>query len=249
MAQEAAAQFDDLAALYEDMASWPFRRDIEIPSVLGLVGETHGRDLLDFGCGTGMYARWLKARGARRVVGYDLAEGMLNYARRRAGKEGADIAFVSSLGPELAGAFDLVLSVYVLPYARTRAELSGLCRAMFDLLRPGGRVVALPIHPAYEPSPPYYEPYGFRLVPEASNAYEDGGQVRLELCHERYEASVHAWYWRRDTLERAMREAGAVQVDWHDPVALGDRSGEAPPAALRRYVERPHAVLMDCRKG
>lgn len=130
MTKKAAAQFDELSAVYESMARWPFRRDIEIPSVMSLIGELHNLDVLDFGCGTGMYSRRLKARDARRVVGYDLADGMLNYARRRAETEKFDIDFISELEPGLTGQFDVVLGVYVLPYAKTREELHAMCADM-----------------------------------------------------------------------------------------------------------------------
>ena len=121
------SQFDELAGLYENMATWPFRQDMEIPTVLGLLGDLSGRDVLDFGCGTGMYSRWIKERGARRVVGYDVSEGMLAYARRREEKERLGLSFASQLTPDLEAAFDVVLSVYVLPYATTVDELAALC--------------------------------------------------------------------------------------------------------------------------
>ncbi|HTF86671.1 MAG TPA: methyltransferase domain-containing protein [Niabella sp.] len=69
-------QFDDLSSLYEDMASWPFRKEIETPSVLETLGDVRGKDVLDFGCGDGTYSRILKRLGARRVVGFDVADGI-----------------------------------------------------------------------------------------------------------------------------------------------------------------------------
>jgi ubiquinone/menaquinone biosynthesis C-methylase UbiE len=252
MTKEAAAQFDALAALYEDMAAWPFRRDIEIPSVLEALGDMRGLDVLDFGCGTGMYARMLSSSGARRVVGYDLADGMLDHARRRAEKDGFDIAFTAKLTPDLDGRFDVVLAVYVLPYAQTRDELVAMCADMLRLLRPGGRLVALPIHPLYDPLPSYYEPYGFRLDPEEGsvNPYRDGRRLRLDLCYEQHRASVYAWYWSKETLEACLREAGAASVAWRDPHAANyAAAGRSPPAGLRRYLDRPHAALIECRRG
>jgi len=250
MTREAAAQFDPLASLYEDMATWPFRRDIEIPSTLEAVGDVDGRDVLDFGCGTGMYARRLKARGARRVVGYDLADGMLAYARRRAANDGVDIAFTSELTPDLDAQFDVVLAVYVLPYAQTRDELGRMCADMLRPLRPGGRLVALPIHPRYEPRPAYYESYGFRLDPEGEDPYRDGCRVRLDLCCRQHQASVHAWYWSRETLEACLRQAGAASVAWRNPHAPScEGAGRRPAESLRAYLERPHAALIECRRG
>ncbi|WP_261119966.1 class I SAM-dependent methyltransferase [Serratia ficaria] len=139
-------QFDSLAPLYEDMANWPFRKEIEIPAVLTRLGDLCGLRILDFGCGSGHYSRLLKAKGAERVVGYDVAGGMLHYALEREAQERRGIEYASDLRG-FESQFDLVLGVYVLPYAATRAQLSAMVRSMVALLRPGGP----PAHAAAEP--------------------------------------------------------------------------------------------------
>lgn len=248
MSKQAAAQFDELATLYEDMAEWPFRRDIEIPSVLAAVGDVRGLDVLDFGCGSGMYARWLKRRGARSMVGYDLADGMLDYARRRVGQEGLDIEFVSELPSRFAGRFDVVLSVYVLPYATSEQELAQMCRAFAALLRPGGRLIALPIHPDYRPAPDYYQPYGFRLIADGDRPpHSDGARIRLELRRGSHQASVHAWYWSRQALEAALQDAGMTELAWRNPRLGPDPIAES--GVLQAYLDHPHAALILARKG
>ncbi|THJ46001.1 class I SAM-dependent methyltransferase [Burkholderia sp. LS-044] len=251
MNQDAAAQFDELAALYEDMASWPFRQDIEIPSVLENIGKIAGLSVVDFGCGTGMYGRWLKANGAARVIGYDLAPGMLNYARRRAEKEKLEISFTSTLGAELTDQFDIVLAVYVLPYARTRTELYSMCADMARLLRPGGRLIALPIHPNYSPSPDYYESYGFRLVADdhLQAPYADAGRVRLELCIDQKRASVDAWYWSEQTLKEVLAEAGFVNVSLSNPTPIAFQKIYAAPSNLQTYLKQPHTIIINAHRG
>lgn len=242
------SQFDELAGLYENMATWPFRKDMEIPTVLGLLGDLAGRDVLDFGCGTGMYSRWIKERGARRVLGYDVSDGMLAYARRREEKERLGLSFTSRLTADLEAAFDVVLSVYVLPYATSADELATLCRQMAFPLRRGGRLVALPIHPDYATDAAYYEDYGFRLRPR-NGAYADGGVVELELCRPPYDARVDAHYWSARTLERCLRDAGCTDIHWraHEVTPEGvDAHGES---FWRGYLDRPHAGIIECRKA
>lgn len=248
MTRHNAAQFEALADLYEDLSDWPFRRYIETPSVLAHIGDPTGIDVLDFGCGAGTYARLLKRGGARRVVGYDLADGMLDSARRRAAAEALDIEFVSRLGPEHASTFDTVLAVYVLPYAQTLPELERMCFQMLAPLRPGGRLIALPIHPDYAPDPAYYEPFGFRMTPEDSREpHRDGAAIRLDLFYQqRHDASVRAWYWSRNALESALRRAGAASVRWHPPQLQS--AADAPPE-LASYIRRPHAAIVECRRG
>jgi len=252
MTKHSAAQFEQLADLYEDLSDWPFRRYIETPSVLAAIGDVAGLDVLDFGCGVGTYARMLKRAGARRVVGYDLAEGMLHGARRRAAEEGLDIEFVSALDAVSTASFDLVLAVYVLPYAQSKSDLDVMCSQMLGPLRSGGRLITLPIHPDYEPNPAYYEPYGFRLIPDRlERAHEDGERIQLDLFfQQRYDASVQAWYWSRRAIESALRAGGAVSIEWRQPRAHPVDGAPPPPLAeLDAYVRKPHAAIVECRRA
>lgn len=250
MVKETAAQFDQLGALYEDMANWPFRKRIETPSVKAALGNLNSLDVLDYGCGSGFYSRTLKTAGARRVVGYDLAEGMLSYAERQARFEQLEIEFTSTLAPSLAESFDLVLSVYVLPYATTTAELGQMCAEMMGPLRPGGRLIALPIHPRFEPVPSYYEGCGFRLTPDDSQTpYRDGSRIRLDLCYQQHDASVYAWYWSAESIDAALRAAGAATVSWSNPDIDRGRDHEQVPRELQAYIDKPHAAVIECRKG
>lgn len=245
MTSTAYSQFDGLAALYEDMANWPFRRDIEIPAVLEVTGDVTGRDILDFGCGDGTWCRMLKRRGARRVVGFDKAGGMLQHARSRERNERLGIQFVSELDPDLDRQFDLVLGVYVLPYAANNEELERMCACMRRLLRPGGRLVTLPIHPEYVPDAAYYEPYGFSLtqVPPHLN----GGDVRLRLFYSGHDETVTARYWSAAVLDSALHGAGFEEIVRRDPVPSTLMPVEQAPETLRAYLSRPHAVILQCR--
>lgn len=241
------SQFDDLAALYEDMAQWTLRRDIEIPNVFATLGDVRERDILDFGCGTGMYSRWLKERGARRVVGYDISEGMLSYARRREEKERLGISYSSELSGALYGQFDIVLGVYVLPYARTFEELCELCALMVRALKPGGRLVTLPVHPAYARDRKYYEPYGIRLVPLGED--KDGGQVQLDICKEPYDISVNAYFWSRESLNAALYGAGLSVVQWVEHGEMRTPTSLASDVSPQTYLKKPHAALLNCVNG
>lgn len=149
-----ASQFDTLGDFYEKMLEWPLRKNVEAPTVLDLIGENlTGLSVLDFGCGTGTYARWIKNRGASNVTGYDISNGMLEYAKRKALEEHVDLSFTSTILDDMKGQFDILLSVYVMPYASTIAELNQMCKTMHDLLRPGGLIITLPIHPAFSRNP------------------------------------------------------------------------------------------------
>src|SRR6185437_2572995 len=95
-----------LSAVYE----WPaFQRM--------LPGSLHGLRVLDLGCGLGYYAREMRTRGARDVVGVDLSERMLDAARAQTNDTGITYvrAALESYEPT-AASFDLVMSSLALHY-------------------------------------------------------------------------------------------------------------------------------------
>lgn len=237
-------QFDKLPALYEDMANWPFRKEIEMPSVLQALGTLEGKTVLDFGCGDGTYSRILKQLGCHRVVGYDKAIGMLSHAVRRESQAPLDIHYTEDLGP-LAGQFDLVLAVYVPPYAPNKAALDIMFMEMASALKSGGRLITLPIHPNFDPDPTYYARYGFSLYMRVP--HQDGGEVTLKLFHAGFDATVTAWYWSFASLDSALTLAGFHDIRHIDPLPSRFTGPRDAPELLRPYLERPHAVILDCR--
>ncbi len=128
---EVASRFDAVAAR--------FRRDVgesdyRLRAVLrGLDGPTDPL-VLDLGCGKGRFARRLAAVGFR-VVGIDLARGMLSEAR--------GLPVVQGSGRQLPfpdATFDAVLAVETLQHARDAATILTEARRV---LRPGGRLIVI----------------------------------------------------------------------------------------------------------
>ena len=58
-----------------------FNDCIEMPILFGMLPDLHGKKVLDIGCGMGQHARQYSEMGAESVLGIDLSEKMLQYAR------------------------------------------------------------------------------------------------------------------------------------------------------------------------
>ncbi|WP_158091409.1 MULTISPECIES: class I SAM-dependent methyltransferase [unclassified Pseudomonas] len=241
------SQFKKLPDIYTSMAEWPFRREIEIPSVLESLGDINGKKILDYGCGEGTYSRLLKMAGGQRVVGFDLEKGMLAHAENREHVSPCGIEYVSALNTSLDEAFDVVLAVYVLPYANSKDLLVSMCKSMARVLKLGGRLVALPVHPRFEKNPSFYEKYGFSM--SQSPAYQDGGEIQLDLIHSGSKSTVKAWYWSFSTLEEALLEAGFANVNFTNPVPEKYKDIKRAPEFLHDYLMVPHAIIVDCIKA
>lgn len=115
------------------------------PAVLALLGDVRGRDVLDAGCGPGLYAAELVARGAR-VTAFDASAEMVRLARERLG----DAATVRVAGLDAPldwladGSYDLAVMALVLHHLDDRVAA---LREVARVLRDGGRLVVSTTHP------------------------------------------------------------------------------------------------------
>lgn len=84
-------------------------------------GDVTGKAILDIGCGSGVYSIELARRGARRVLGLDFSEPMLEIARRAARQAGVGPAVDFQRGEFLAHdfggeTFDVAIAMGVFDY-------------------------------------------------------------------------------------------------------------------------------------
>jgi SAM-dependent methyltransferase len=108
--------------------------------ILGIAGDVAGRRVLDIGCGDGVLACALAARGAR-VLGVDADLDMLAAARQRAANLCPDAEFTEARAERLPfpdASFDVVVAVTVLCFV---SDADAAVREMIRVLRPGGRLV------------------------------------------------------------------------------------------------------------
>ncbi|WP_411140442.1 class I SAM-dependent methyltransferase [Streptomyces sp. x-80] len=240
------SRFNDFGDMYEEMFRLPWRAHVETFSVWRALGDLSGEQVLDIGCGTGVYSREMKRRGAARVVGYDISEGMLAVAREAEAEQPLGIEYVTSPPVSEAGTFGVALGVYVLPYAEDYPALVGLCSVAARALRPGGRFVTLPVNPDFDGRHDYYERYGLRLFDAEPRG--DGSRVTLHLHFGRYDQQITARYWSRPTVEKALRETGFEAIAW-PPFGVSEegmtRYGED---FWQPYLTCPHAAIVTCRR-
>ncbi len=106
-----------------------------------VAGPLAGRRVLDVGCGGGILAESMAARGAV-VLGIDLSEKSLAVARLHLLESGVDVAYravsAEALAREQASAFDIVICMEMLEHVPDPASTVAACA---QLVRPGGMLL------------------------------------------------------------------------------------------------------------
>ena len=132
---------DEFLAHAEDGA---YNAHYDRPAVLELLGDVSGRRVLDAGCGPGLYAEELLARGAE-VIGFDASTALVELARARVGHR-AEIAGarLDAPLPYPDDSVDVVLCALAIHYV---ADRHAAFVEFHRVLRPGGVVVLSTQHP------------------------------------------------------------------------------------------------------
>lgn len=139
--------YDEIAESYAEgyWGSNPYQAELEFPSTTALIPDVEGKRVLDAGCGTGVYTKWLLDRGAN-VVGVDVSEEILAQAEELVGDRAEFHQADLETGLEFADddAFDGVVCGSVLGHVE---DWRGVFAEFARVLEPGGFVVFSVRHP------------------------------------------------------------------------------------------------------
>ncbi|QNP65838.1 class I SAM-dependent methyltransferase [Streptomyces genisteinicus] len=146
MTTENCIPYDGYAEDFEEAASDnAYNALYDRPAVLGLLGDVKGLSVLDAGCGPGLYARELVARGAE-VTGFDQSGDMVALARRRLGPRATLVQhdLARPLDWIASGTYDAAIMTLVVHYVPDRVAC---LRELRRVLRPEGRLIVSTSHP------------------------------------------------------------------------------------------------------
>ena len=123
-----------------------YRTELTDAVVLAAIGDVTGLDVLDVGCGEGYMARELAGRGARHVTGIDKSAELVAAARAAGVPETTFGEGSADDLPFKSGSFDLVLANHLL---NDLPDITEPISEFARVLKPGGRLVALMLHPCF----------------------------------------------------------------------------------------------------
>ena len=140
--------YNTIAPTYAKMVSHIFNTHYHWPAIHTLLPEIKGRQVLDVGCGTGIFAQELLQKGAN-VTGMDVSENMLKIAAETLGPKvklfQADLAEpLDFLEDE---SFDIVVASLSMHYIK---HWDPVFEEFYRVLRPEGVLVFSTHHPFYD---------------------------------------------------------------------------------------------------
>ena len=217
---------------------------IETPILLSMLPDLSGRAVLDIGCGMGQHAKQYADLGAASVLGIDLSENMLRYAR--AHNAGPAITYrrlaLEELGC-LEQSFDLITSSLVFDYA---ADLDAVFRDVAGLMRPEARFVFSMSHPLATAWDGEYP----RFTRAAS-----GERLYANLCHYMVEGrrcvpwvveDYELYHRTLSTIITALLHAGFAIEDCQES-RISDALRAQYPDQFGGTIHRPDFVFFRCR--
>lgn len=217
---------DSFAAHAEHSA---YNAHYDRPAVLALLGDVAGRRVLDVGCGSGVYAEELVARGAH-VLAFDGSARLVEHARRRLG-DAAEVRVHDLAAPLDWLADDSVdLAVMALVIHHLDDPVAAL-REIHRVLRPGGRLVVSTVHPVAD----WRQLGGSYFTDEVvDDTWSSGWRVRFRR------APLSVW-------SAQMREAGFLIDQLVEP-RPAESMKEQFPETYDKLVDEPFFIVFDLAK-
>jgi len=210
--------YDPIAEQYKRSKQQPWRTFIECFTLMEVIGDPRGMAVLDVACGEGFYTRMLRQRGAARVTGVDLSQGMIHLARCQEAQHELGIEYVVGDARELSStnAYDLIVAAYLLNYARNRDELQVMCDGIARSLKPGGRFVTVNSSPSLNfAATPSYRQYGFETT--VVGDWREGAPIKWTFYLSDGPFDIENYYLDFEIHDAAFRKAGFEQIRCHEP--------------------------------
>jgi len=111
---------------------WFYNELVEMPAMLDMLGRVNNKKVLDFGCGSGIYAKLLTKKGAK-VSGFDISKTMLSIAKKENPK--LDLRLGSGYKIPFTEEFDIVQASLVLDYLK---DWDKVFKEVYRVLKPNG---------------------------------------------------------------------------------------------------------------
>jgi SAM-dependent methyltransferase len=245
--KEAEKAYDIMAETYHNHRTkvnpkgWFYNEMLEMPATLSLLGNVKNKKILDFGCGTGIYAKILEKKGAK-IKGFDISEEMLKIARKNNPR--LDLRQGSGYKIPFNEKFDIVVAALVIDYFDNWDKVF---QQVSKVLKKGGVFVFSAGNPVCECAKRIksgrksYKVLGIRSyfdekVHHCDWSYKDGKTVTIPSYHKTYE-----------TIIKTIIKNGFEIADYKDTFPL-KKAKKLFPEDYAEYSKSPYFCVWKVRK-
>lgn len=212
---------------------------LEMPTTLKVLGNVKGKKILDMGCGTGLYTKIIKKKGAK-VKGIDLSEGMIKIAREEVPGVEFKVGSAEKL-PYKNKEFDIVLAALMMEYF---SSWNKVLKEVKRVLKPNGLFIFSTGNPVVNTLHRFY--YKGRKFREIKDYFKEGVRVRE---WELKDGTVNMkWYHRTyGTIIKSLVRHGFEIIDYEDAKPL-KKSKKYFPEDYKKNLDRPFFCTWKTRK-
>lgn len=221
---------DTNAELYDSFGIEGTTYQIGYDAVAELLGDIRGKTLLDFGCGTGRSAKFLKELGAQHVYAVDHDQNMIDQALSQ-GPDNVTFLRIDSAIPLPDASVDGAVSMNVFIEIRTLDTMARACAEIARTLRAGAAFVL-------ESSSPMAFGHTFRSFgyPQAG-PLQSGDRTPCIVTAPGGRFVIEDTYWTEDDYVNAIEQAGlaVTTIDYprpRNPAAWSTDEAFIPPCIV-----------------
>ena len=216
-------QFNEISNQYADFVGRdPFRLYLHYPAIISALRGKDCTRLLDVGCGDGLLAELLARELAAQVTGYDIAPRQIDAALEREQALRLGNSFIVSSAEKFVSLFpfDNAVSVMVLSYAETRAQLAAFFDSTYRSLEQGGSFISVILNPHFSA---FDQVIGRRRFTKLNQ-----GQIQIEFLNQngQTEFSSVASRISEEEMVTAVEESG-FRVDNFKPLFASEEGKRA----------------------
>ncbi len=193
----------------------PYRNDVEAHTIKQLIEEEGGfksKNLIDFGSGGGIYARYAVDNGALSVLGVDLDVGFVIKAiEDNEGYEDTISYWIGDIQDYQGNEDkDMAIGSYIFSYPKTKEEALNYARAVASSLKPGGVFIGFNDNPFDVYEGKKYKEFGFTRELEGT---DEGSKVIYKF--DEISNPIINYHLKPETYEEAFREA-RLSLEWRE---------------------------------
>jgi ubiquinone/menaquinone biosynthesis C-methylase UbiE len=201
-------------------------------SVIDHLGQVSNCSILDYGCGTGIFSRFLCEKGAT-VTGVDVSDSMITVAKNK-GPAGISYHHITSGNLKFIAdsAFDHAIANFVLCTISTRQEMRKILDEIYRVLKKDGLFIVL--NSNWDKSNGR-EFISFKL--EYCDALVSGQNISV-VIKSSPPIILNDYYWSQDDYRDFLKQSGFIVHHLDEPLAAGD---DLPWMDEKRYP--PYVII------